>query len=111
MSEAELIYDDVNDVDEELAWLDYLTKERAGIMKDRERRLVNLKGKFVVVCDGKNQPLCLQDRRISSHYWTKFLSNALSFSDIDSVKAECSKYKYNNPRVVLVDEIYNLIPV
>ncbi|HQA60455.1 MAG TPA: hypothetical protein PK768_05485 [Tepidanaerobacteraceae bacterium] len=57
MSEAELIYDDVNDVGEELAWLDYLTKERAGIMKDRERRLVNLKGKFVVVCDGKNQPL------------------------------------------------------
>jgi hypothetical protein len=77
---------------------------REDIAEDRERRLHALKGRYVIACDGKrNQQIYLQDKRISSgHNWTKFLSNAISFSNRLSAQKEVAKLKYNNPRVMII---------
>lgn len=105
MSEAE----NSCDIGGELALYDYLIEVRADLDEDRNRRLNALKGKYIIVCDGKKKPVYLQDRRISKkHYWTKFIANAISFSDLNSAKIECSKFKFNNPRVALVDNKHKL---
>lgn len=105
MSEA----DNICDIGGEFAKYDYLLEVRADLEEDRSRRLKNIKGKYVVICDGKNKLLYLQDRRISkNHYWTQYIANAITFSDLNSAKTECLKLKFNNPRVALVDSEHKL---
>jgi len=93
----------------DLAIHDFLMEERADIKEDRERRLNVLKGKYIIVSDGKKGLIYLQDKRISKdHHWTKFLSNAISFNDKKSAQIEVMKLKFNNPRIALVDSKFKL---
>lgn len=97
------------DIGGEWAMYDFLLEERADIAEDRERRLNTLKGKYIIVSNGKKGLIYLQDKRISKdHYWTKFLSNAISFKDKKSAQFEVSKLKFNNPCIALVDSKLNL---
>ncbi len=101
MSEAE----NCSDIGGEYALYDALREAREDLHEDRQRRLDSIKGKYIIVCDGKRGLIYLQDKRISQkHHWTKYLANAISFNNPDSAKAECAKYRFNNPRVALVDK-------
>lgn len=92
------------DIGGDWALHDFLMEEREDIQEDRDRRLNALKGKYIIVSDGKKGLVYLQDRRISKdHYWTKFLSNAISFSNKESALYEVGKLKYNNPRIAMVN--------
>jgi len=79
-------------------------KEKEQLYNDKLARLRNLNGKYIVVCDGKKSPVFLQDRGISkASFWTKFPENAFAFSDKNSAISKCREYKYNNPRVCIVE--------
>jgi hypothetical protein len=83
---------------------------RVDIEEDRQKRKRYLIGKYVVVYNGKVNPIFLQDQRISKkHNWTKFLSNAISFLNAELAQKEADKFKYNNPRIAIVDARYNLV--
>lgn len=80
---------------EELIW----------IKEDRQNRLRNLAGKYVVVTKGRSsgRQVFLQDQRISDKgYWTQFLSNAYGFIDQSSAEQYRKKFKFNNPKVAIV---------
>lgn len=105
ISEAETISDW-----EDLIIYETIIEQREDIKEDREMRLNALKGKYIIVSNGKKGLIYLQDKRISKdHYWTKFLSNAISFNNKESAQFEVLKLKYNKPRIALVDSKFNLL--
>jgi hypothetical protein len=88
----------------ELVFRDAEIEFREDLEADRERRRNLLKGRYVIVCDGRNGTIFLQDSRISNKcYWTKFVENAISFTNKVSAEYECCKLRYNNPREALLD--------
>lgn len=98
-----------SDIGADMAELDFALEEKADIAQDRAERKMALIGKYIIVCDGKKQPLYLQDRRISNDsYWTKFIENAISFTDKRSAITESKKLRYNKPRVCIVTKNFSL---
>lgn len=86
------------------AWME-LQEELSGIKEDRKYRIRSLAGKYVVCAKGKSSGdmTFYQDRLISSGgYWTKYLSNALGFVDMDKAKLHAGSFKYGNPKVAIV---------
>lgn len=78
-------------------------RRRRKIRKDRERRLENQKGKYIILADKGQKTLYLQDKNISSGgYWTQFQSNARVFETEESALKVVSYFKLGNPRVVQV---------
>lgn len=110
---------DVEDIGHDMAMADYLAElsirretAREDIKDDRIKREKALIGKYLVICDGNKskKTVYLQDNRISKGgYWAQFKSNALGFKSKDDAVTEKNKFKYNNPRVVLVDSSMNLV--
>lgn len=104
--------DHYEDIGGDLANYDYLMQYRADLAEIRGKRIANLQGKYVIVTDGKKGKVFLQDRRISQkHHWTKFLANAIPFKTYSSANCECKKFKFNNPRVCLIDSSLKTIVV
>lgn len=107
MSEAKYMEEN-----EDLYYDDCLDSYREDLAHDRHLRKQSLKGKYVIICDGKRGKVFLQDQRISrKHHWTKFLENAISFNHLLLAKNECNKFKFNNPRVVIVTSNFELIAI
>lgn len=82
------------------------------IKEDRKRRISNLIGKYIVVCDGKSskKQVYLQDREVSrGGYWTQFLSNAKGFKTKTEALRNKDSFKYGNPRVYLMDNNKSLM--
>lgn len=78
-------------------------RRRRKIRKDRERRLENQKGKYIILADKGYKTLYLQDKNISSGgYWTQFQSNARVFETEESALKVVSYFRLGNPRVVHV---------
>ena len=78
-------------------------RRRRKIRKDRERRLENQKGKYIILADKGRKTLYLQDNNISSGgYWTQFQSNARVFETEESALKVVSYFRLGNPRVVQV---------
>lgn len=72
------------------------------IEMDRQNRLRNLNGKYVITCIGnKSKKKCyLQDRNINNGgWWTQYLSNAIGYNSEDAAIKKCKSFKYNNCKV------------
>jgi len=96
---------DIEDVGGDMANSDFEAERLYSILKDREERLADLKGKYVITCIGsKSRKKCyLQDRSINDEgWWTQYLSNALGFVSEKAAKDKCKQFKYNKCSVELV---------
>jgi hypothetical protein len=66
--------------------------------------------KFIIVQDsrkniGMNIALIARDKvTVQGRWWTSLLENALTFDSKEEADKVCSKYKFNNPRVIPFDE-------
>lgn len=90
-------------------WLEEVARMQ-GIKEDRKHRVKMLSGKYVVATKGRSSGdiVFLQDRKISDKgYWTRFLSNAVGFESLDKANMIAKGFKYNNPRVAIVESTGN----
>ena len=72
---------------------------------DRAKRERELIGKYLVLVTNRYQKdteLFLQDGRYGIGHWTKFLSNAKGFYDESAAIVKAKSFRYNNPRVVIL---------
>jgi hypothetical protein len=68
--------------------------------------------KFVVICHSQrdeNLTLMLADSNLVPQFWTRRPSEALVYTDIDLAITRRMKLKFNNPRVVTLDEATKMI--
>lgn len=96
---------DIEDIGGDMANADFEAERIANILEDRDERLGNLKGKYVIVCVGnKSKKKCyLQDRNINKGgWWTQYLSNAFGFMSEKAAKDKCRKFRHNNCKVEMV---------
>lgn len=88
--------------DEYIEWEDDIVFDIEYIHKQREHDLI---GKYLVISSSRYQSditLFLQDEKYGTGYWTKFLSNARGFMEESAAIIKAKNFKYNNPRVVIV---------
>lgn len=81
------------------------------IKVNKKRRVKELSGKYVIACDSQSggKEVFLQDKIISrGGYWTKFLSNAVGFTNLNQAESKRNSFKYGNPKIYLVDSNGNL---
>lgn len=100
------------DADMAMEEADRVHSVRLDILKDRERRVEKLIGRYIIVCNGwkSNKQVYLQDMMISNKgYWTQFMSNAKGFYTLQAAEIELKKFRLNNPNIALVDINSNLV--
>jgi len=69
--------------------------------QQRQIRLFNQKGNYIITATKNGKTLYLQDQKISKGgYWTQFKANARIFTDRKKAEEIAKTFRHNNPKVV-----------
>lgn len=101
------IAEDFDDIGGDFAAADEAERYAAEIQYDRERRLYELKGRYVITCIGqKSKRRCyLQDRNLNKGgWWTQYLPNALGYYKEAMAKQKANALRYNKCTVMPVTD-------